>query len=223
MALPPLYEGDMTPQDASLKAEEICRLAPVVPVLVVHDVAHARPLAEALVAGGLPALEVTLRTPVALEVIAEMAQVPGGVVGAGTLLTPDDVTAAKAAGARFGVSPGATDRLLDACEAADLPILPGATSASESMRLLDRGYSVQKFFPAEAAGGAAFLKSLASPLPQIRFCPTGGIGLGNANDYLSLPNVLCVGGSWVAPSDMVQSGDWAGITALARAASALPR
>ncbi|WP_421704478.1 bifunctional 4-hydroxy-2-oxoglutarate aldolase/2-dehydro-3-deoxy-phosphogluconate aldolase [Aliiroseovarius sp.] len=211
----------MTPQDASLKAEEICRLAPVVPVLVVHEVAHARPLAEALVAGGLPALEVTLRTPVALDVIREMAQVEGGVVGAGTLLTPEDVVAAKEAGARFGVSPGATDRLLDACESHDLPLLPGATSASESMRLLERGYSVQKFFPAEAAGGAPFLKSLASPLPQIRFCPTGGVGPGNAMDYLSLPNTLCVGGSWVAPSAMVKAGDWTGITALAKEASGL--
>jgi 2-dehydro-3-deoxyphosphogluconate aldolase/(4S)-4-hydroxy-2-oxoglutarate aldolase len=211
----------MTPQDASRKAEEICRLAPVVPVLVVHDVAHARPLAEALVAGGLPALEVTLRTPVALDVIREMARVEGGVVGAGTLLTPEDVVAAKEAGAKFGVSPGATDRLLDACEAHDLPLLPGATSASESMRLLERGYTVQKFFPAEAAGGAPFLKSLASPLPQIRFCPTGGVGPGNAMDYLSLPNTLCVGGSWVAPSAMVNAGDWAGITALAKEASGL--
>ncbi len=217
----------MTPQEATQEAEEVCRLAPpVVPVLVVHEVAHARPLAEALVAGGLPALEVTLRTPpVALDVIREMAQVEGGVVGAGTLLTPEDVAAAKDAGAQFGVSPGATDRLLDACEAHDLPILPGATSASESMRLLERGYSVQKFFPAEAAGGAPFLKSLASPPlpPQIRFCPpTGGIGPGNAMDYLSLPNVLCVGGSWVAPAAMVKAGgDWAGITALAKEASGL--
>lgn len=211
----------MTPQDASRKAEEICRLAPVVPVLVVHEVAHARPLAEALVAGGLPALEVTLRTPVALDVIREMARVEGGVVGAGTLLTPEDVVAAKEAGAKFGVSPGATDRLLDACEAHDLPILPGATSASESMRLLERGYTVQKFFPAEAAGGAPFLKSLASPLPRIRFCPTGGIGADNAMEYLSLPNTLCVGGSWVAPSAMVTAGDWAGITALAKEASGL--
>ncbi|WP_300513477.1 bifunctional 4-hydroxy-2-oxoglutarate aldolase/2-dehydro-3-deoxy-phosphogluconate aldolase [Aliiroseovarius sp.] len=211
----------MTPQEASAKAERLCRLAPVVPVLVVHELAHARPLAEALVAGGLPALEVTLRTPVALDVIREMASVEGGVVGAGTLLTPEDVVAAKEAGAQFGVSPGATDRLLDACEAHDLPILPGATSASESMRLLERGYSVQKFFPAEAAGGAPFLKSLASPLPRIRFCPTGGIGPGNAMDYLSLPNTLCVGGSWVVPAAMVNAGDWAGITALAKEASGL--
>lgn len=211
----------MTPQEASIAAEKICRLAPVVPVLVVDDVAHAAPLAAALVAGGLPALEVTLRTPVALEVIAEMARIDGGAVGAGTLLTAADVEAAKKAGATFGVSPGATDRLLDACEANDLPLLPGASSASEAMRLLERGYTVQKFFPAEAAGGAPFLKSLASPLPQIRFCPTGGVSLKNAMDYLSLPNTLCVGGSWVAPSDLVKSGDWAGITDLAKTAARL--
>lgn len=211
----------MTPEMASKAAEKICRLAPVVPVLVVKYVAHAAPLAQALVKGGLPALEVTLRTPAALDVIREMAQISGGVVGAGTLLTSDDVERAKKAGATFGVSPGATDRLLDACEANDLPLLPGATSASESMRLLERGYSVQKFFPAEAAGGASFLKSLASPLPQVRFCPTGGISLKNAQDYLSLPNTLCVGGSWVAPGDMVAAGNWDGITKLAAEAATL--
>lgn len=211
----------MTPQEASTAAEKICRLAPVIPVLVVDQVSHAAPLAQALVAGGLPALEVTLRTDAALEVIAEMARVEGGAVGAGTLLTSQDVENAKKAGATFGVSPGATDRLLDACEANDLPLLPGASSASEAMRLLERGYTVQKFFPAEAAGGAPFLKSLASPLPQIRFCPTGGVSLKNAMDYLSLPNTLCVGGSWVAPGDLVTSGDWAGITKLAKEAAQL--
>ncbi len=213
----------MTPQQASQRVEEVCRLAPIVPVLVVDDVRAARPLAEALVAGGLPALEVTLRTPAALEVIAAMAEVPGGVVGAGTLLTPEDVVAAKAAGASFGVSPGATDRLLDAAEAEGLPLLPGATTASEAMRLFERGYAVLKFFPAEAAGGAPFLKSLAAPLPGIRFCPTGGVSPENAGTYLSLPNVLCAGGSWVAPKDMVAAGDWVGIEALARAASTLAR
>ncbi|WP_146344407.1 bifunctional 4-hydroxy-2-oxoglutarate aldolase/2-dehydro-3-deoxy-phosphogluconate aldolase [Falsiphaeobacter marinintestinus] len=211
----------ITPHEASIKALEICKLAPIVPVLVVEDAAHARPLAEALVAGGLPALEVTLRTPAALDVIAEMAKVPGGVVGAGTLLTPEDVRKAKAAGAQFGVSPGATDRLLDACEAEGLPLLAGAASATEAMRLFERGYTMLKFFPAEAAGGAPALASLASPLPQISFCPTGGVNPGNAKDYLSLPNVVCAGGSWVAPKAMVQSGDWAGIEALAREASAL--
>ena len=213
----------ITPQEASLKAREICELAPIVPVLVVHEVAHARPLAEALVAGGLPALEVTLRTPAALDVISEMAQVEGGVVGAGTLLTPDDVKAAKDAGAQFGVSPGATDKLLDAAEAEGLPILAGAATASEAMALLERGYSMLKFFPAEASGGAPALKSLASPLPQISFCPTGGVSPSKAESYLSLPNVVCAGGSWVAPNDLVKAGDWAGIEALAREASQLPR
>ena len=211
----------MLPQTASAAAYDICKMAPIVPVLVVRDVLHARPLAEALVAGGLPALEVTLRTDAALEVIAEMAKVEGGVVGAGTLLTPDDVRAAVDAGAKFGVSPGATDALLRAAEDADLPLLPGAATASEAMRLLERGYDMLKFFPAEASGGAPALKSLASPLPQIRFCPTGGVSPANAESYLSLPNVVCAGGSWVAPDEMVRKGDWAGITELARAASKL--
>ncbi|KAJ54564.1 keto-deoxy-phosphogluconate aldolase [Actibacterium mucosum KCTC 23349] len=213
----------MTPAEASVKTKAVCDLAPVIPVLVVEDPATARPLAEALVKGGLPVLEVTLRTDAALEVIAEMAKVDGGVVGAGTLLTSDDVEKAKAAGATFGVSPGSTPRLMDACEANDLPTLPGAASATEAMALLERGYTVQKFFPAEAAGGAKLLKSLASPLPQIRFCPTGGVSLSNATDYLSLPNTLCVGGSWVAPANLVKAGDWDGITKLAAEAAALPR
>jgi len=213
----------MTPAHASEQAEEVCRLAPVIPVLVIDDLSTARPLAEALVAGGWPALEVTLRTPVALDAIREMAQVPGGVVGAGTLLTPEDVRNAKSAGALFGVSPGATDRLLKACEDEDLPLLPGSATATEAMRLLERGYTVQKFFPAEASGGAPALKSIGAPLPQIRFCPTGGVSLSNAADYLSLSNTLCVGGSWVAPAGLIKAGDWAGITALAREAAALGR
>jgi 2-dehydro-3-deoxyphosphogluconate aldolase/(4S)-4-hydroxy-2-oxoglutarate aldolase len=213
----------MTPQHASLRAREIAALAPIIPVLVVEDAAHAQPLAMALVAGGLPALEVTLRTPAALDVIREMAKVPGGVVGAGTLLTPADVQAAKEAGAQFGVSPGATDRLLAACEEADLPLLPGAATASEAMRLLERGYTMLKFFPAEASGGAPALKAIGAPIPQIAFCPTGGVSMKNANDYLSLPNVLCAGGSWVAPKDAVESGDWTRIESLAREAAALPR
>ncbi|AUQ65512.1 bifunctional 4-hydroxy-2-oxoglutarate aldolase/2-dehydro-3-deoxy-phosphogluconate aldolase [Phaeobacter inhibens] len=213
----------ITPQDASTRAREICQLAPIVPVLVVHDVAHARPLAEALVAGGLPALEVTLRTPAALDVIAEMAKVKGGVVGAGTLITPEDVTRAVAAGAQFGVSPGATDTLLDAAEAAGLPMLPGAATASEAMRLLDRGYDMLKFFPAEASGGAPALKAIGAPLPQISFCPTGGVSPDNADSYLSLSNVVCAGGSWVAPTKLVEAGDWDGIRDLARAASQLAR
>lgn len=211
----------MTPQEASNRAREICGMAPIVPVLVVRDAAHARPLAEALVAGGLPALEVTLRTPAALDVIAQMTQVPGGVVGAGTLVTPQDVKDAKAAGAKFGVSPGATDVLLAACEAEDLPLLAGAATASEAMRLFERGYDVLKFFPAEISGGAPALKAIGGPLPQISFCPTGGVSAQNADTYLSLPNVICAGGSWVAPADLVESGDWAGIEALASAASRL--
>ncbi|ALG90531.1 MULTISPECIES: bifunctional 4-hydroxy-2-oxoglutarate aldolase/2-dehydro-3-deoxy-phosphogluconate aldolase [Actibacterium] len=211
----------MTPAAASEKTMELCQLAPVIPVLVIENAAHARPLAEALVAGGLPVLEVTLRTPAALDAIREMAQVPGGIVGAGTLLTPADVDAAVAAGALFGVSPGATDRLLGACEAAALPILPGAATATEAMRLLERGYRVQKFFPAEAAGGAKLLRALAAPLPQVRFCPTGGISLANAPSYLSLPNTVCVGGSWVAPKELMERGDWDAITALAAQAAAL--
>ncbi len=209
--------------EASQKALEICNLAPIVPVLVVEDPAHAGPLASALVAGGLPALEVTLRTPAALEVIAEMAKVTGGVVGAGTLLTPDDVMAAKEAGATFGVSPGATERLLDACEANDLPLLPGAATASEAMALLERGYSMLKFFPAEASGGAPALKAIGAPIPQINFCPTGGVSMKNAQDYLSLPNVVCAGGSWVAPKDKMIAGDWDAIETLAREAAQLPR
>lgn len=213
----------MTPAEASEETRKVCTLAPVVPVLVIEDASGAAELAEALVAGGLPALEVTLRTPAALDAIREMARVEGGIVGAGTLLTPADVHAAVEAGALFGVSPGATDRLLDACEEAGLPLLPGAATATEAMRLLERGYTVQKFFPAEAAGGAPALKAIGAPIPQVSFCPTGGVTPANAADYLSLPNVLCVGGSWVAPRAMVEMADWRGITALARDAAALAR
>lgn len=213
----------MTPADQSLAARELCTLAPVIPVIVVRAPDHAVPMAQALVAGGLPVLEVTLRTPCALEAIQAMADVEGGVVGAGTLLTPADVKAAKAAGARFGVSPGATDSLVTACEDEGLALLPGAATATEVMALLERGYTVQKFFPAEVSGGAPALQAFGGPLPQVSFCPTGGIGLGNAGDYLSLRNVLCVGGSWVAPDALVQAGDWAGIERLAREAAALPR
>ncbi|MFV0360527.1 bifunctional 4-hydroxy-2-oxoglutarate aldolase/2-dehydro-3-deoxy-phosphogluconate aldolase [Tropicimonas sp.] len=211
----------MTPQHASHETEQICTLAPVIPVLVIDDADLARPLAEALVAGGLPVLEVTLRTPAALDAIARMAQVKGGIVGAGTLLTPADVQAARDAGALFGVSPGATDRLLDACEEADLPMLPGAATASEAMRLLERGYTVQKFFPAEASGGVAALKGIGAPIPQVRFCPTGGVSAANAAQYLALSNTLCVGGSWVAPKGLLDARDWAGIEALAREAARL--
>ncbi|MDO6800096.1 bifunctional 4-hydroxy-2-oxoglutarate aldolase/2-dehydro-3-deoxy-phosphogluconate aldolase [Shimia thalassica] len=211
----------LSPQTASQMTRDLCRLAPIVPVLVVDDVATARPLAEALVAGGLPALEVTLRTPAALDAIREMSQVTGGHVGAGTLVTPADVRAAKAAGATFGVSPGATPALLQACADEDLPLLPGAATATEAMKLLEYGFDMLKFFPAEAAGGAPALKSIGGPLPQITFCPTGGVNPQNAPSYLALENVLCAGGSWVAPQNMVAAEDWAGIEALAKAAAAL--
>ncbi|MEX0970077.1 MAG: bifunctional 4-hydroxy-2-oxoglutarate aldolase/2-dehydro-3-deoxy-phosphogluconate aldolase [Paracoccaceae bacterium] len=213
----------ITPKDASKRNREICGIAPIIPVLVVTDVAHARALAEALVAGGLPVLEVTLRTPVALQVIAEMAKVKGGIVGAGTLVTPDDVRNAVAAGATFGVSPGATDSLIAACEAEGLPLLAGAATATEAMAMLERGYDMLKFFPAEAAGGAPALKAIGAPLPQISFCPTGGVSPENAPTYLGLSNVICAGGSWVAPADKVAAGDWAGIESLARSAAQLGR
>lgn len=211
----------ITPCKASVFTKSLCETAAVVPVLVVDDPATAVPLAKALVAGGLPVLEVTLRTKAALDVIREIAKVDGAIVGAGTVLSPTDAKNALDAGARFAVSPGATDALLSACEDIGLPILPGAATATEAMRLLERGYSVQKFFPAEAIGGAKALKSLAGPLPQILFCPTGGISLGNAPAYLALPNVSCVGGSWVAPGDLIEKSDWDGITALAKQAAEL--
>lgn len=211
----------MTPQEASRRTRELCGLAPVIPVLVIEEAAKARPLAEALVAGGLPVLEVTLRTSAALEAIRAMAEVPGGHVGAGTLITAEDVRAAKAAGATFGVSPGATDALLAACEDEGLPLLAGAATASEAMRLLARGYDMLKFFPAEASGGAPALKALGGPLPQISFCPTGGVSPGNAVEYLKLGTVPCVGGSWIAPADLVAAGDWGAIEAKAREAAGL--
>lgn len=213
----------MTPQEQSLATRAICARAPIIPVLVLDDVACAPALAKALVAGGLPALEVTLRTAAALDAIRAMADVEGGIVGAGTLLTPSDIRAAKDAGATFGVSPGATPRLVAAAAEIGLPLLPGAATASEVMALWEQGYDMLKFFPAEAAGGVAALKSIGAPIPQVGFCPTGGITTENAASYLALPNVICAGGSWVAPKAKIAAGDWAGITALARAAAALRR
>lgn len=197
-------------------------LAPVLPVLVIDDAAHAVPLARALVAGGLPAVEVTLRTPAALDAIrAIAAEVPEAVVGAGTVLTPRQAEAALGAGARFLVSPGWTDRLLDAMRASGVPYLPGVSTASEVVALLERGVTEMKFFPAEAAGGVPYLASLASPLAEARFCPTGGIDATRAPGYLVLPNVGCVGGSWMFPGDAVRGTDWARIEQLAREAAAL--
>lgn len=197
-------------------------LAPVVPVVVVEDLADAVPLARALVAGGLPAIEVTLRTPVAMDAIrAIAAEVPEAVVGAGTVLTPAQASEVVAAGARFLVSPGWTDVLLEAMRASGVPFLPGVSTASEVVALLERGVREMKFFPAEAAGGTAYLKSLAGPLPQARFCPTGGIGPASAPEYLALPNVGCVGGSWMLPKDAVAGRDWARVEALAQEAAML--
>jgi 2-dehydro-3-deoxyphosphogluconate aldolase / (4S)-4-hydroxy-2-oxoglutarate aldolase len=200
-------------------AREICSMAAVIPVLVIEHLETARPLAQALIQGGLPVLEVTLRTPVALDAIKAMAAVPGAVVGAGTVLTKQDLLAAKQAGAVFAVAPGATDALLQAAEDEQFPLLPGAATASEVMKLMERGYDTLKFFPAQAAGGVKMLKSLAGPLPQVSFCPTGGVSPQNVDEYLSLSNVLCVGGTWITPSDKINSGDWAGIQQLAQQAS----
>ncbi|MBO2462254.1 bifunctional 4-hydroxy-2-oxoglutarate aldolase/2-dehydro-3-deoxy-phosphogluconate aldolase [Actinomadura violacea] len=202
--------------------EELLGLAPVVPVVVLDDAAHAVPLARALVAGGLPAIEVTLRTPAAAESIERIAaEVPDAVVGAGTVVTAHDAERSLKAGARFLVSPGCTPRLRAAMAGTGLPFLPGVSSASEAMALLEEGITAMKFFPAEPAGGVPYLKALGGPLPQITFCPTGGIRPGNAADYLALPNVRCVGGTWLTPSDAVAAGDWDRIRALAAEAAAL--
>jgi 2-dehydro-3-deoxyphosphogluconate aldolase/(4S)-4-hydroxy-2-oxoglutarate aldolase len=198
--------------------DRIMRQAPVIPVLVIEEAAHAVPIAEALVAGGLPVLEVTLRTPAAIEVIRAMKQVPGAIVGAGTVLNPADLDAALAAGAEFIVSPGLTETLGKAAVSSGIPFLPGTANASDIMLGLDLGLTRFKFFPAANSGGIAGLKSIAAPFPMARFCPTGGITQSTAADWLALDPVICVGGSW-----LVKSGepDPASITAAARAASAL--
>ena len=211
----------MTPKDQSAYCRDLALRAPVIPVITVSDPDTAVPLAEALVAGGLPVLEVTLRTPVALDAITAMGAVPGAVVGAGTVLSPADLRAAKAAGARFAVSPGSSAALIEASVSEALPLLPGGVTATEVMALIHRGYTMAKFFPAEASGGAALVKALGAPLPQIAFCPTGGVTPDNARDYLALPNVVCVGGSWMLPGEKIASGDWDGVERLARTAAAL--
>jgi len=200
----------------------ILQSQPVVPVLVVDRVATAISLARALVAGGLTTIEITLRTDAALDAIKAVAdEVEGAAVGAGTILNARQYEAAVAAGSQFIVSPGTTQELLDVARRSPVPMLPGAATPSEIMALREEGYAVLKFFPAEQAGGVAYLKSLASPFGGISFCPTGGITARTATDYLSLPNVICVGGSWVAPKDCVEAGDWAAITALAEEAGRL--
>jgi 2-dehydro-3-deoxyphosphogluconate aldolase/(4S)-4-hydroxy-2-oxoglutarate aldolase len=204
--------------------ETILRLAPVVAVVTIDDARHAAPLARALVAGGIRAIEITLRTPAALDAIRRIAaEVEDVAIGAGTVLGADDLRVAEDAGAKFGVSPGASPTLLDAVEKSTLPFLPGASSASEAMTLRERGFKLQKFFPAAQAGGADYLRALAGPLADVGFCPTGGIRAANAAAYLALPNVVCVGGSWLSPPEMLRAADWPAITALARVAAALPR
>lgn len=210
---------EMNAMDSLLKLAE---QGPVIPVIVVDDLAHAVPLARALVEGGVRVLEVTLRTPVALQAIEAMARaVPEAIVGAGTLRTAADARAVKDAGAAFAVSPGFTEPLSAACRAVGLPLLPGVSSASEVMRANDAGHQFLKLFPATAVGGIALLKGLAGPFPDIAFCPTGGITLETAPQFLALPNVKVCGGSWLSPKDALQSGDWARITRLAREAAAL--
>ncbi|NND50484.1 MAG: bifunctional 4-hydroxy-2-oxoglutarate aldolase/2-dehydro-3-deoxy-phosphogluconate aldolase [Rhizobiales bacterium] len=200
----------------------VMEAGPVIPVVVIDELANAVPLARALLAGGITVIEVTLRTPVALDAIrAIAAEVEGIIPGAGTVLDAGQLDASREAGAQFAVSPGATPALLDAAEDHPLPLLPGAATASESMALIERGFHHQKFFPAGASGGAGYLASLISPLPMTRFCPTGGVTPANAGDYLVLKNVACVGGSWIAPPNAIASGDWEAIEALAQEAARL--
>ncbi len=189
---------------------------PVVPVVVLHDVAHAVPVARALVEGGVPVIELTLRTPAALACIEQIAtHVPEILVGAGTVVTPANAHDALSAGAQFLVSPGTTELLAEAMQATGLPHLPGAATVSEVLRLLELGYDEMKLFPAEVSGGVAFLKAVGAPVPQARFCPTGGITAASAPSYLALANVGCVGGTWLTPPDAIAEGNWDRITALA--------
>jgi 2-dehydro-3-deoxyphosphogluconate aldolase / (4S)-4-hydroxy-2-oxoglutarate aldolase len=202
--------------------ENILGMAPVVAVILIDDLRQAVPLARALVAGGLKVLEITLRTSAALEAIkAIKAEVEGAVVGAGTVLTPDQFRQCDRLGCAFAVSPGSTGQLLGVAEDHEMPLLPGAVTATEVMSLLEWGYRIQKFFPAEPAGGIAYLTALSSPIPQVQFCPTGGITPLSAPNYLKLPNVITVGGSWMIPKVKLASGDWAGIEALAGATAQL--
>ena len=201
---------------------DILAMGPVMPVIVIDDSSKAVPLAQALIDGGIRTIEITLRTPAALESIRAVADAcPDILIGAGTVTNEALATSARDAGARFLVSPGTTDAVIKGAADAGLPLLPGAASVSEIMCLMDAGFSAIKFFPAAAAGGSSFVKSLASPLAGLQVCPTGGISLDSARDWLSLPNVPCVGGSWIAPQTMISAGDFRTITANARAAAAL--
>ena len=202
----------------------IAARAPVIPVLTIERLADAVPLARALVKGGLPVLEITFRTGVAVEALAAIARaVPDAIVGAGTVLDERQLRQAIDAGARFGVSPGCTAVLAQAVRASRLPFLPGVQTVSEALAAREHGFSLLKFFPADTAGGTGWLKAVAAPLAGLRFCPTGGIGLETAPAYLTLPNVACVGGSWVAPRDAIAAGDWSRLSHLASQAAALKR
>lgn len=205
----------MTALPRQAKIAALFKQAVVIPVLTIEKVEHAVPLAKALVAGGVRTLEVTLRTDAAVEAArAIIAEVPDAIVGIGTILNADDLARARALGAKFGISPGATPDLLKAAAASDLPFAPGIATASELMQALAAGFDVVKFFPAEQAGGIKALRALAGPFPHIRVCPTGGIGEANAATWLAEPNVLCVGGSWICPAADIRAGNWAGITAM---------
>ncbi len=206
----------LKPLPTQLTSLDVMQDAPVIPVIVLNDVNHAVPMARALVAGGIRMLEVTLRTPVALQCIERISkEVPEAVAGAGTVRTPADAQAAARAGARFAVSPGFTDSVGQACRDLGLPLLPGVATGSEIMMAQEAGYTELKFFPAMQAGGPAMLKAWSGPFFDIKFCPTGGVSVSNAKEFLSLPNVVCVGGSWLVPHDALAAGDWVRITALA--------
>ncbi|MEY4712230.1 MAG: bifunctional 4-hydroxy-2-oxoglutarate aldolase/2-dehydro-3-deoxy-phosphogluconate aldolase [Pseudomonadota bacterium] len=216
--------GSPRPLPATLTALDVMRDAPVIPVIVLEDVAQAVPLARALVAGGIRMLEVTLRTPAALACIEAIArEVPQAVAGAGTVRSAADAKAAHAAGARFAVSPGFTMAIGQACRDLGLPLLPGVATGSEILQAQEAGYSQLKFFPALQAGGLAMLKAWAGPFGDMMFCPTGGVSAANAGEFLALPNVACVGGSWLTPAAAVAAGDWDRITGLAREAAWLGR
>ncbi|WP_136651754.1 bifunctional 4-hydroxy-2-oxoglutarate aldolase/2-dehydro-3-deoxy-phosphogluconate aldolase [Paracoccus aeridis] len=213
----------MTRPTRSDRTRQLAGLAPVIPVLVIPDAGLAADLGRTLIGAGLPVLEVTLRTDGAFDAIRAMADLPGGHVGAGTVLTADDARRARDNGATFAVSPGLTDAIVAACDEIDLPLLPGVATASEAMAAREYGFDMLKLFPAEAVGGRALLKALSGPLPQLSFCPTGGITPETAPDYLTLPNVACVGGSWIAPEADQRARDWTAIGARARAAAGLTR
>lgn len=208
-----------------LAINEIVKVAPVIPVMVVERIEDAVPLARALYNGGLKVLEITLRTPCALDAITAMVEsLPDdAVIGAGTIITPADLEKAVKAGSTFLVSPGTTPALIEAAKNSSVPLLPGVATPTEAMNLFVQGFTHLKFFPAEAAGGVPMMKSIGGPLPQITFCPTGGIDLAKAPSYLALPNVACVGGTWMAPKELMQAGRWDEIERLAREAASLPR